>query len=403
VFRSRFRRNAFGWRSQPAIKRIKEAVSEIRKVSKKDPVLSAEGAVLFLEKVAPALEQVDSSSGAIGSAVNRAIDVLAKIIADAPVDLSVRMKWLERLWQALEEDRMPYIELLEDHWGDLCGDRDIAYQWAESLEKDVRTRWAVTKAGGPFIPVLLHGDQACLSCLLKAEKYQEVLDLLEYCPYSSWGYRVWGVRALLGSGRKAEALSYAENSAGPYVSEYDIAVICEEILLSSGMAEEAYKRYALEANVKNTYLATFNAIAKKYSFKDKREILHDLVSRSSGEEGKWFAAARSAELYDEALWLARSSPCDPKTLSRAARDAVESNPQFAIEVGIASLMWMVRGYGYELTGMDVISAFNHTMEGAARAGTVEKTILRLQDLVRKEEKGETEVLKIIEEKINRLV
>ena len=29
VFRARFRRNAFGWKSQPAIKRIKEAVSEI--------------------------------------------------------------------------------------------------------------------------------------------------------------------------------------------------------------------------------------------------------------------------------------------------------------------------------------------------------------------------------------
>ena len=33
--------------------------------------IAAEGAVLFLEKVAPALEHVDSSSGAIGSAVNR--------------------------------------------------------------------------------------------------------------------------------------------------------------------------------------------------------------------------------------------------------------------------------------------------------------------------------------------
>ena len=63
TFRARFRRNAFGWRSQPAIKRIKEAVSEIKKEARKDPVLGGEGAVLFLEKVAPALEHVDSSSG----------------------------------------------------------------------------------------------------------------------------------------------------------------------------------------------------------------------------------------------------------------------------------------------------------------------------------------------------
>jgi hypothetical protein len=38
-------------------------------VAKTEPVLAAEGAVLFLEKLAPAIEQVDSSSGAIGSAV----------------------------------------------------------------------------------------------------------------------------------------------------------------------------------------------------------------------------------------------------------------------------------------------------------------------------------------------
>src|SRR5690606_33917032 len=72
-FRARFRRHAFGWKSQPAIKRIKEAVAEIKKVARKDKVLAAEGAVLFLEKVSPALEHVDSSSGSIGTAVNNAI------------------------------------------------------------------------------------------------------------------------------------------------------------------------------------------------------------------------------------------------------------------------------------------------------------------------------------------
>ena len=59
TFRARFRRHAFGWRSQPAIKRVKEAVSEIKKVALKEKVLAAEGAVLFLEKVSPALEHVD--------------------------------------------------------------------------------------------------------------------------------------------------------------------------------------------------------------------------------------------------------------------------------------------------------------------------------------------------------
>ena len=51
TFRARFRRGAFGWRSQPAVGRVREAVSEIRKAARKDPDLGAEGAVPFLEKM----------------------------------------------------------------------------------------------------------------------------------------------------------------------------------------------------------------------------------------------------------------------------------------------------------------------------------------------------------------
>lgn len=38
--------------------------------------------MLFLENVSPALELVDSSSGAIGTAVNHAIEACAKFIAE---------------------------------------------------------------------------------------------------------------------------------------------------------------------------------------------------------------------------------------------------------------------------------------------------------------------------------
>ena len=107
IFASRFRRNAFGWRSQPALTRVKEAVAEIKKIARKDPALAAEGAVLFLERVSPALAHVDSSSGAIGSAVNYAIETLSSIIAGAPVDNPVRDRWLERLWKAIEDDDIP--------------------------------------------------------------------------------------------------------------------------------------------------------------------------------------------------------------------------------------------------------------------------------------------------------
>jgi hypothetical protein len=47
-------------------------VAEIKRAAREDPRHGAEGAVLFLEKVAPALDQVDGSSGAMGTAVRLA-------------------------------------------------------------------------------------------------------------------------------------------------------------------------------------------------------------------------------------------------------------------------------------------------------------------------------------------
>ena len=67
AFTSRFRRHAFGWRSQPAIQRVREAVAEIKAVARADAVLAAEGAVVLIERLSPALENIDSSSGAIGA------------------------------------------------------------------------------------------------------------------------------------------------------------------------------------------------------------------------------------------------------------------------------------------------------------------------------------------------
>ncbi len=91
-FAPRFRRNAFGWRSDLPIQRIKEALSEIRQVARKEPVLAADGSILLLEKLSPALMEVDSSSGALGNAVNRAIEILVPIIAKADVDPKTRQR-----------------------------------------------------------------------------------------------------------------------------------------------------------------------------------------------------------------------------------------------------------------------------------------------------------------------
>ena len=70
----------------------------------------------------------------------------------------------------------------------------------------------------------------------------------------------------------------------------------------------------------NTNIATFRAIAKRYPGIETSRILGDLIVSTPGEEGRWFATAKTLKQYDLALALARRAPVDPKTLVRAARD-----------------------------------------------------------------------------------
>jgi hypothetical protein len=363
-FTSRFRRRAFGWRSDTPIQRIKEALAEIKVVARKEPAIAAEGAVTLLEKLSPALEQVDSSSGALGSAVNRAIDTLVPIIAKADVAQRVRQRWLERLWQALQDDDIPYIESLGAHWGELCATPELAIQWVDEFLPLVEHVWSPQSTGHGFFK----GTSACLASLYAAGRHDQLLALLERAPFKWWHDRQWGVKALVAMGRKAEAMRYAEQSRGLNDPGWRIAEVCEAVLLSSGLAEDAYRRYAIEANQGTTNLATFRAIAKKYPNVPPEQILRDLVASTPGAEGKWFAAAKDAGLFAIAIELANNSPTDPRTLARAARDFAESQPKFAVAAGIASLRWISLGHGYEITGLDVLDAYAAVMKAASMAG-----------------------------------
>ena len=363
-FASRFRRHAFGWRSDTPVQRIKEAITEIKQVARKEPLLAAEGAVQLLEKLSPALEQVDSSSGALGSAVNKAIDALVPIIAKADVEPKLRLRWLGRLWQALQEDEIPYIEVLGDYWGELCVTPELASHWADEFLPVVESVWSPKASGHGFFK----GTSACLASMYAAGRHQELLALLDKSPFKWWHDRRWGVKALSAMGKKAEAIRYAEESRGLNDPGWQIAQACEEILLSSGLLDEAYRRYAIEANQGTTNLATFRAIAKKYPHKQPEEILRDLVASTPGAEGKWFAAAKDAGLFEVAAELATRSPTDPRTLTRAARDYVEKQPAFALAAGLAALRWISLGHGFDITGADVLDAYSAVTQAVPNAG-----------------------------------
>ncbi len=375
TFRARFRRNCFGWKSQPAIARVKDAVAEIRKVAKRDLRLAADGAVLFLEKVSPALEQVDSSSGSIGTAVNNAIAALVPIIGGAQVDAGVRAAWLDRLFEALQADEIPYIESLGDHWGDLCASPVVASEWADRLLDITRLVLSPDRQPGTYFK----GTTACLSALHSAGRYDELIDLVR--AERMWTYTQWAVKAMLSSGRSAEALRFAEASRNPWSSDQAIDITCEEILLRSGMRDEAYTRYGMRANGMTSHLATFRAVTKRYPERPPHEVLMDLVKASPGQEGKWFAAAKDAGFLTEAVELARRSPCDPRTLTRASRDFAAQQPAFALDAGLLALHWLAQGAGYEITSTDVIDAFRASVHAAQAAGRVDDVVAMVQGVV----------------------
>jgi hypothetical protein len=382
-FKSRFKRNAFGWRSQPAITRIQEAITEIKRVAKTDAVLGAEGAVLLLERLSPALEAVDSSSGAIGLAVYNVIEIMVPIIAAAPVDADFRELWLERIWQAVQNDDMPYLEGLGDHWGELCADPAIASRWADEY-LGITERVLCDERPGAFFK----GTTACLSALLFAGRYETIITLLRKSRKTVLlDYRAYAARALAAQGRIDEAISAIEDERGLNDGDYHVARICEPILLEHGQSERAFRDYGFEANRAASYLGTFRTILKKYSEIEPLRILNHCIDQTPGEEGKWFAAARHAGFLELALRLAETYAAEPKTLIVAACKHAGTDPEFALAIGLAALRGLDAGRGYDPPqGNDVIAAFEAGMiaaEAIGRTGEFKAT-LRAQFEGRKE-------------------
>lgn len=104
----------------------------------------------------PALEQVDSSSGALGSSARAAVDALVPAIAEAPANEAMREEWLEQLSEAIQDDDPPYLELLDERWGDVCARPEVASRWADRLMDLVRQVHASRRR-----PARFDGSERC--------------------------------------------------------------------------------------------------------------------------------------------------------------------------------------------------------------------------------------------------
>ena len=352
-FKSKFRRNAFGWRgTRTAIDRIAEALAEIRDAGRSDPAVAGEGAVLLLEKVSPALGNVDSSSGALGSAMQAAVASLVPVIASAPVTESVRQQWLERLFEAYQDDDPPYIESLADHWGELCATPPLASRWADELLPLVRRVMAERRSG---VYAYTKSSTPCYSALLKAERLDELLEVLALEPKPWWHDQQWVAKVLATRGDVDGAVQALERARGPHAPEGTISALAEEFFLAAGRADEAYQRYGIEAGRANTHIATFRNITKKYPGIEPQRILADLIASMPGDEGKWFATAKTLRQYDLAVKLAWRSPVTRRP--SFARRAIMSRASLPLP---SKLHWL------PCTGWPVVGAMNSLASNLVR-------------------------------------
>jgi hypothetical protein len=180
-------------------------------------------------------------------------------------------------------------------------------------------------------------------------------------------------------GRLDEALSYAEGSRGLNIPNTSVDAECEAILLAAGRRDEAYRRYALTANSASTGLATFRQLTKKYPEIDPAQMLADLAD-SSGDPGHWFAAAKDAGYLDLAFSLATAGRTDPRTLTRASKDFLKSEPTFALRVSRLAVERTLAGHGYNITTADLAVAVEQFLAAASHLGVLQGALRELDQM-----------------------
>jgi hypothetical protein len=371
-FKTRFRANAYGWRgSSLAISRLKEAASEIKGAAKSDSVAAGDGVVSLMERIWPAFQDIDTSSGALGTAVGRTLDELIPILADAPVDHATRSKWLERLFEAVQNDGVEYLGPVEERWGEIARYPDLIDEYADRLIATVRHAWADHQT---FQHVI--GTSICLSCLLESGRYAELQELL-----ATRRHR-FGAEALVRQRQWEAAIAFAEavrggTNSGSY--EKSIDRFCENILIQHGRSDEAYRRYGLRAASGTTNLSVYRSLVRTYPDRDPRQMLLDLIE-TRGDKGKWFAAAKDAGFLDIAVECAAAHGADPSTLVRAARDFRGKDPRFAAAVALLALSNLLAGGGYDPQVAEAYDAVKHLLSASRQIDAVDWALQELGKL-----------------------
>ena len=359
--------------------------SEIRAVNRADPVTAAEGVVVLAERIWPAFEHIDTSSGALGSAVRRTLENLVPVLIEAPADEPTRAHWLERLRQAIVDDGVDYLSPISDRFGEIAAFPRLMRLHADRDLDLIREAWADHARFSHVATATL-----TLSCLLEAGRHDELLALLDVRKTRLWFDEKFAAEALLRQGREEAALARAaallDGDRQPW-GGHEIARFCEAILVRQGKADEAYRRFGLPTAAGNTWLAMWRDLVRRYPDRDARSLLEDLIALH-GRKGKWFAAAKTAGYFDIALDCAADQEAAPATLIRAARDFEVKNPAFAAQVALHAIAHLLTGLGYEPSPLDIDAAVDHLAAASRRIDRTAWAIEALRRLAHRDDRDD---------------
>jgi hypothetical protein len=379
AFKAGMRARSYNWKSSAkAIARLKSTVSEIKAVNRSDPAAAAEGVIALAERIWPAFEHIDTSSGALGSAVNGTLETLIPILIAAPADVATRAKWLDRLRQAIQDDGVDYLFPFSEHFGEIAKFPKLMNQHADLDLDIIRHAWSDWAQFSYITTATL-----TLSCLLEAERYDDLTEVLALQKSRSWSDERFAAQALLRQGRDDEALAFAQVMLDAGHQSYNYAEICkfcEDLLVRQGKAGDAYSRFGLPTAAGNTYLSMWRSLFKRYPDRDPRSILEDLMGLYDAK-GKWFATAKTAGFLDIALDCAADTAVEPATLIRAARDFTTKDPTFAAMVALQAIAHLLAGRGYEAIPSDLDAAASHLLAATTKldqVGWALQTLRRLE-------------------------
>lgn len=375
-----FRDNAYGWNGTAlASKRIIAAIKEIKAVAKNEPVIAADGAAIFLEKCWRAIEHIDSSSGAIGIAVNNALTEVVQIIKNAPLSIADRMKLTERIWETWQEEDYGYYDSFTEQWAELCAEPETLTFWADNFLPIVKHFFLSDTPGSYF-----KGLEPCLSCLFELGRYDEITEMLSKKERMLFDFLQYEIKIVAAKGDIDRALQMIDDHLYDSNSSYQAAYLGEEILLKAGRIEEAYKRYGLLQPFRSTGLATLSTIRKKYPKISPQRILNDLLNADAGNERRYFAAARKIGMIELAIEIAEKYDVEPKTLTTACQDYLEKDPDLSLKFGVMALQRYADGYGYEPEYSDVQKCYDLVLKAAHGAGNSAEVNEKVQKIAERD-------------------